>query len=472
MLIMFRLRFKKFVAILILICLIGSILEPVVAFADDEPKKGTPSWWPYWEVGHDRNSCPVDDGTSWHAKYCGCWMPLGWALKPIRYKSQKDWRNAQFERYWKWWSRIRMNYNAMIRTKEDQAKDTSAADKIIEDNDALLRAANALCVADNFDGSFNTYFPDYVVFTPAAVEEIRLLKQWVDLETAWLKSISASGKHHEAEVADLEELRKLIWENEKAIATAEDVLNEIIGFGLGGTLDTILGWFTNAVSTLLDAVKNIDQFMAQILGEFGPIVDTVKQAIESLTDVVDQVKDKLTDVKNTVKDIFGDLVSWIPGAKNAVRDYIDKNLDVDKLLGQFSDQLTKGMGDVIKQMEDSIKKISELKIGDKSIADWKNLIEEVMKQLGVAREWLEEIMNLKAYNYGQTQVLQAVGSQTAQMAMVANRTSREVSALMEMQITAANTKVSRKVAARNNMVIAGTKAKSVSSGGKRVKLGF
>ncbi len=473
---LFRLRFKKLVAILLLICLVGSLVEPIAAFADDdeeeEPKKSTPDWWPYWEVAKSRENCPVDDGTKWHAKYCSCWMPLGWTTKPIRYKSQKNWRSAQFERYWKWWSRIRMNYNAMIRTKEDEAKDTSAADNIIVNTDNLLRAAGALCVADNFDGSFNTYFPDYVVFMPAAVEEMRLLKQWVDLETAWIKGISASGAHQTAEANDLEELRKLLWENEKAIATAEDVLKEIIGFGLGGALDTILGWFTKAVQTLLDAVKNIEQFMAQILGVFAPIADKVKDAIESLTNVVDQVKDKLNDVKDKVKNFFGGMVSWIPGAEDLVNDYIDDNLDVDKLLGEFNDQLTRGVGNIINNMKDSIKQIANLEIGGKSLEDWKKLIEDVMNKLGVAREWIEAIRNLKAYNYGQTQVLQAVGSQAAQMAMVANRTNREVSALMEMQITAANTKVSRRVAARNNMVLAGTKAKSVSSSGRKVKLGF
>ena len=164
---------RKSVAILVLACLIGSIFEPVVANA----KNIAPDWWPYWEVFGRGEKCPVDDGTKWKAKYCSCWMPLGWAFEPMKYATQKKWRNAQFERYWKWWSRIEMNYDAMIKTEEKEANYSSDADKLIQQGDALLRAAYALCVADNFDGAFAVYFPDYVDFVSAATEEMRLVQQ-------------------------------------------------------------------------------------------------------------------------------------------------------------------------------------------------------------------------------------------------------------------------------------------------------
>jgi len=232
---MLRLRFSKLAAIIVLTCLIGSLFEPVIAYA-----KGTPSWWPYWEVFGDRTKCPVDDGTKWHAKYCGCWMPLGWAFEPIKYSSddddkpsQKQWRNAQFERYWKWWSRIEMNYDAMIKTVESEANYGSKSDNAMRQGDTLLRAANALCVADNFDSAFNIYFPDYVNFVAASVEEAKLLSQWINLESAWILNLNSYGRSYNSEQEELQKLQELLWENEKAIGKAEDVIKQIIGFKLG-----------------------------------------------------------------------------------------------------------------------------------------------------------------------------------------------------------------------------------------------
>ena len=106
-------KLSKLVAVIVLTCLISSILEPVIAYA-----KNTPDWWPYWEVAGYKDKCDKGETGKWNSKYCECWMPLGWATEPAKYGSQKDWRNYMWEGYWKWYSRIRMNYNAMIKTEE------------------------------------------------------------------------------------------------------------------------------------------------------------------------------------------------------------------------------------------------------------------------------------------------------------------------------------------------------------------
>ncbi len=454
---------RKSVAILVLTCLISSLFEPLMAYA-----KNTPDWWPYWEVFGDRTKCPVDDETKWHAKYCSCWMPLGWAFEPIKYTTQKKWRNAQFERYWKWWSRIEMNYDAMIRTEESEAKYSSDADKIMEQSDALLRAANALCVADNFDSAFDVYFPDYVDFVSASVEEMRLLQQWINLENAWVISLAKYGKSRDAEQKELDELYKLIWENENAIAKAEDVIQQIIGFKLGGVVDFIFGQLTTLLRYLEKFNENILKFFGDIGQVIGPAIQKFKDIVENMTDVMQQLQDRLDSVKNFISNTIGK----IPLVGETIADYINKNLDINEIKNKFAGELSPG--NIMGQMLDVFKNLKNLDIEEFLKGKWKDLIETVLGKLGIAGDILKEIASLdplKAYKYGQTQALQAVGSQTAHMALIANRTSRELSGFMEMQLTAEHTRVSRKTAVRSNMIIAGNKAKTAKST-KKVRLGF
>ena len=434
----------------------------VVLTASAALAKKTPSWWPYWEVFGDRTKCPVDDGTKWHAKYCSCWMPLGWALEPITYKTEKQWRNSQFERYWKWWSRIRMNYNAMIATKEDEAKYSSDSDKLIQQGDVLLKAANALCVADNFDSAFNAYFPDYDDFVSASVEEVRLVQQWIDLENAWIINIGKYGKNYSTvEQKELEDLYQLIWKNEKAIATADDVLKEIIGFGLGGAADFIF----KQLETLLNAFKKIDEYIEEIAGYLGEAIQGFQQIVETMTNVMDQLQSKLDNVKNVISSTIGKL----PLLGEKLADYINDHLDIEKIKEQFSGALSTDK--IMGPMLEALKQLKDFNVDEFLKGKWQDLIKSILGRFSVALDEIKSLIPLKAYNYGQTQALQAVGSQAAHMALVANRTNRELAGLMEMQITAEHTKAARKSAARNNMVIAGKKAAAVI-GGKKVKLGF
>ena len=463
-----RLYFKKFIALVILTCLISSVFEPIVAYA-----KNTPDWWPYWEVAGYKEKCDKGETGKWNSKYCECWMPLGWAAEPAKYSSddakkpsQRQWRNFMWEGYWKWYSRIRMNYNAMIKTEEGEAVDTSTQDKIMKQSDELLRAANALCVASNFDGAFVNYFPDYTSFMSASVEDLRLLKQWIDLETAWIKSISLAGQNNsDVEQEELKKLNQLLWEHKRAIATADDVLKEIIGFGLGGATQ----WLLDALTTVLDGFKKIDEIIGQIKDMLKPILEPIEKLVETMTNVVDKIADSLEGIKDTIKDIFGGMVSWIPGAKDKVEEYIDENLDLKKIVEEFKKSFN--IKEITDNLVNAFKNLKDIKIGDKSIEDWKKLIDEITKKFQVAKEWLEELIPLKAYNYGQTQVLQAAGSFAAHMAQTVNRTDRELAGFMETKLTAEHTKIARKTAVRKNMVIAGQKAMA-AKGGKKIKLGF
>lgn len=463
--------FVKLVSILVLTCLIGSLVEPVVAFAadDDKPKKSTPSWWPYWQTGGHRKNCLKSAGDKYGSQYCTCWWPLGWALEPIMYSSQKNWRNKQWERHWKWWSRIRMNYAAMIRTEvkdssKNSAIDTSASDRILIDSDNILRAANALCVASDYDRAFDVYFPEYVNFIAASVEDIRLAKQWIDLETNWLICLNKSGNQMKSEEDKLATLRKLIWENDLAIAKVDDVIEQIIGLNPGGIVQSVLDFVKQALGYLGEIVHKVGELAGELQKIIQPIIDFVKQA----TTVVEQIKSKVNQIKDTVKNI----ASKIPLVGDLLGKYIDENLDADKILGN----LFGGFNPVemINNFEETLKKIAELKDADTS--DVLDLLKKIASALGLDKVgeylgYLKGLLDLKAYNYGQTQVLQAVGSQSAHMALVANRTNRELNGFLEMQLTAEHTRVARQTAVRNNMVIAGKKAQSASSS-RKVKLGF
>ena len=459
-----NLRLKKFIAVVVLTCLLSSIFEPVVAYA----KNIAPDWWPYWEVFGKGTNCPVDDGTKWKAKYCSCWMPLGWAFEPMKYVTQKKWRNAQFERYWKWWSRIELNYDSMIRTEESEANYSSDADKIMQQSDALLKAANALCVADNFDSAFNVYFPDYVDFVSASVEELRLVQQWINLENAWVISLARYGKSHDAEQKELDELYKLIWENENAIAKAEDVIKQIIGFKLGGVVDFIFGQLTTLLGYFKDFDKNIKEFFGDIGTVLGPAIERFQELVKTMTDAMAQLQDKLNSIKTMISNTIGKLPLF--GEKLA--DYINDRLDIEKIKEQFSGALSPDK--IMGQMLDMFKNLKDLNIEEFLKSKWNDLIQTVLGKLGAVGDILKELASLdplKAYKYGQTQALQAVGSQAAHMALIANRTSRELAGFMEMQITAEHTRVSRKTAVRNNMIIAGNKAQTAKTS-KKVKLGF
>ena len=456
-----RLRLRV-VAVIVLAFFIGSIFEPIVAYA-----KNTPDWWPYWETAKHRKDCPVDDGTHWHAKYCNCWFPLGWAFEPILYKSEKDWRNSQWERYWKWWSRIRMNYDAMIKTKTDEVINFSEAEKILQQSDTLLRAAHALSVDGNFDSAFDVYFPNYVNFAPAEVEELRLLTQWIALETEWIKTIAKSGQNYATEQKELERLNKLLWENKNAIATADDVLAEIIGFGLGGAAQ----WILDAFKTMLDAMKNIEQFLDQIKEALGPIVTAVENLVKTMQDVANQIKDKINGIKETINDALKNIPF---GIGDKLADFVNNMINPDEIMGEFSDMLGNSVGDIIKNMTDSIKAIRDFDFESLG-GDWIKLVKQVVETF---QSWMSTIENilkgldpLKAYKYGQTQALQAAGSMAGHMALVANRTDRELNGFVEIHLTAEHTRRTRKAAVRNNMVIAGKKAQSAPSG-KKVKLGF
>ncbi len=464
MLIMLRLQFRKLVAVIILTCLMGSLFEPVIAYA-----KKTPSWWPYWEVFGDRTKCPVDDGTKWHAKYCGCWMPLGWAFEPMKYVTQKKWRNAQFERYWKWWSRIEMNYDAMIKTEESEANYSSDADNVMKQSDALLRAANALCVADDFDSAFNIYFPDYVNFVAASVEEAKLLSQWINLESAWVVSLNKYGKSSDAEQKELQKLHELLWKNEKAIGKAEDVIKQIIGFKLGGVVDFIFGQLTTLMGYLRDFNKNIEQLFGSISDFLGPAIQRIQTIVTTMTDAVQQLQDKLDSIKSMISSTIGKLPLF--GEKLA--DYINDRIDIEKIKDQFTGALSPSK--IIGPMISMFDNLKNLNIEEFLKNKWKDLISTVLGKLGAVGDILQELASLdplKAYNYGQTQVLQVAGSQSAHMALIANRTNRELAGFMEMQITAEHTKAARKTAVRSNMVIVGNKAQTAKGSNKKIKLGF
>ena len=455
---------RRLIAILVLTCLLSSLFEPVVANA----KNIAPDWWPYWEVFGKKDKCPVDDGTKWHAKYCSCWMPLGWAFEPIKYTSQKKWRNAQFERFWKWWSRIELNYDSMIRTEESEAKYSSDSDKIMQQSDALLKAANALCVADNFDNAFAVYFPDYVDFVSASVEELRLVQQWINLENAWVISLARYGQSREAEQKELDELYKLIWENENAIAKAEDVIKQIIGFKLGGVVDFIFGQLQTLLGYFKNFNENIKKFFGDIGELLGPAIEKIQDIAKTMTNVMQQIQDKLNSIKTMISNTIGKLPLF--GEKLA--DYINERIDIEKIKKEFSGQLSPE--NFIKPMKDMFKNLENFDVEDFLKGQWKDLIEKVLSKLGAVGDILKELASLdplKAYKYGQTQALQAVGSQAAHMALVTNRTSRELAGFMEMQLTAEHTRVARKTAVRNNMIIAGNKAKT-AKGNKKVKLGF
>ncbi|MBR2209113.1 MAG: hypothetical protein IJ859_09945 [Synergistaceae bacterium] len=455
---------RRLIAILVLTCLLSSLFEPVVANA----KNIAPDWWPYWEVFGKKDKCPVDDGTKWHAKYCSCWMPLGWAFEPIKYTSQKKWRNAQFERFWKWWSRIELNYDSMIRTEESEAKYSSDSDKIMQQSDALLKAANALCVADNFDNAFAVYFPDYVDFVSASVEELRLVQQWINLENAWVISLARYGQSREAEQKELDELYKLIWENENAIAKAEDVIKQIIGFKLGGVVDFIFGQLQTLLGYFKNFNENIKKFFGDIGELLGPAIEKIQDIAKTMTDVMQQLQNKLDSIKTMISNTIGKLPLF--GEKLA--DYINERIDIEKIKKEFSGQLSPE--NFIKPMKDMFKNLENFDVEDFLKGQWKDLIEKVLSKLGAVGDILKELASLdplKAYKYGQTQALQAVGSQAAHMALVTNRTSRELAGFMEMQLTAEHTRVARKTAVRNNMIIAGNKAKT-AKGNKKVKLGF
>lgn len=463
--------FVKLVSILVLTCLIGSLVEPVVAFAadSDKPKKSTPSWWPYWQVGGYRKNCLKSAGDKWGSEYCTCWWPLGWAMEPIMYKSQKDWRNKQWERHWKWWSRIRMNYAAMIRTEvKDSSKNsaisTSASDQIMIDSDNVLRAANALCVAPNYDRAFDVYFPEYLNFIAAAVEDIRLTQQWIDLETNWVICLNKSGNQMKEEAENLNKLHKLIWENDLAIAKVDDVIEQIIGLNPGGIVQSVLDFVKKALGYIGDIVRKVGELAGELTKIIQPIIDFVKKA----TTVVQQIKDKVNQIKDRVKSI----AEKIPLVGDLLGKYIDENVDADKILGNLFGSFNPL--EMILKFEETLKKLAELKDADTS--DVLDLLKKITSSLGLDKisdflDKLKGLLDLKAYKYGQTQVLQAVGSQAAQMAMAANRTNRELNGFLEMQLTAEHTKVARQTAVRNNMVIAGKKAQTASSA-KKVKLGF
>ncbi|MBQ6775581.1 MAG: hypothetical protein IJP53_03895 [Synergistaceae bacterium] len=444
---------RRFVSVIVLACLIGSLFEPVIAYAK-------PDWWPYWAVGGYRKKCDSQDA-GWGRKYCGCWMPLGWALEPSKYESQKEWRNAQWERYWKWWSRIRMNYNAMIRTKEDEAIDTAGIDRLIQRSDDLLRAVHALSVAGSFDAEFGAYFPDYDDFIPASVEEVRLLVQWIGLENAWVKSLNMSALNYEEEQKLRNKIHELIYENTKAIATAEDVLKEIIGFKIGGVLDKIV----EGLKTILEYFRNIEQYIEKIVGDLAEMIKPIYEVIKKMTDFVNNIKDKI----NSIKDKLKSLVGWMG---SAVKKIIDNAFDADKILGQFAGDFQ--IGDIFNKMKDMMKNLKNFKFDELLKNTWIGMIQKIIDIYKTALEKIDKVLNmldLRSYNYGQTQVLQAVGSQAAHMAVTMNRTNREISGFMEMRLTAEHTRIARKTAIRNNMVVAGNKATN-ANGGKKVKLGF
>ena len=452
------LRFRL-VAVIVLTCLISSLFEPVIAYA-----KKTPDWWPYWEVAKFRNKCVDGETGKYNTKYCGCIFPLGWATKPSTYSTQLKWRAAQWERYWKWWSRIRMNYNAMIRTEEDEAKDTSEADKIINESDALLRAANALCVADNFDGAFAVYFPDYTSFISAAEEEIRLLDQWITMETAWIKFVGNSGRNYDSiEAKNLEKLDELLWRHNRAIAKANDVLKEIAFIDFGEAVNAIFGMLEKA----LGFIKSIGDKIAEIKESIMEAMKPLTTLIEEMTNIVETLAEKLESIKERAKDAVG----WLPfGLGDLAKEYIDSQLSSKDIIETFKNGFD--INQITDDLLKSLKNITNFNPDDNDKNSWLSMLKNVSKYFNVALEWLEKLIPLKAYNYGQTQVLQVAGSHAAQMAMSVNRTNRELNGFMEMQLTAEHTRAARKAAARNNMVIAGNKAVANKKNGKKVKLGF